>query len=58
MQTYKELILIYISKYLSYWQIKREKNDLFNLKISAETSLRVVNFLDVTFDLSNGKYKP
>ena len=30
----------------------------FNLKITAEANLRVVNFLDVTFDLGNGKLKP
>ena len=33
----------------------------FGLKITAETNLHVVNFLDVTFDLtteSTGKYKP
>ena len=30
----------------------------FGLKITAEGNLRTVNFLDVTFDLSNGKYKP
>jgi hypothetical protein len=29
----------------------------FNLKITAEANLRVINFLDVTFGLSNGKYK-
>ena len=28
------------------------------LKITAESNLHVVNFLDVTFDLSTGKYKP
>ena len=28
----------------------------FRLKITAESILRIVNFLDVTFDLSNGKY--
>jgi hypothetical protein len=30
----------------------------FNLKITAEANLRGVNFLDVTFDLGNGKFKP
>ena len=30
----------------------------FGLKITAESNLHVVNFLDVTFDLSTGKYKP
>ena len=30
----------------------------FGLKIVAESNLHVVNFLDVTFDLSTGKYKP
>ena len=30
----------------------------FGLKITAESNLHVVNFLDVTFDLSPGKYKP
>jgi hypothetical protein len=30
----------------------------FNLKITAEANLRVVNFLDVTFDLGDGKLKP
>ena len=30
----------------------------FGLKITAESKLHVVNFLDVTFDLSTGKYKP
>ena len=29
----------------------------FGLKITAESNLHVVNFLDVTFDLSTGKYK-
>ncbi len=28
------------------------------LKITAEANLHVVNFLDVTFDLNNGKFKP
>ena len=30
----------------------------FGLKITAESNLHVVNFLDVTCDLSTGKYKP
>ena len=30
----------------------------FGLKITAESDLHVINFLDVTFDLSTGKYKP
>ena len=30
----------------------------FDLKISAEVNLKVVNFLDVTFDLNNAKHKP
>ena len=30
----------------------------FGLKITAEANLYVVNFLDVTFDLTTGKYKP
>ena len=30
----------------------------FDLKITAEANLQVVNFLDVTFDLSTGKFKP
>ena len=30
----------------------------FGLKITAESNLHVVNFLDVTFDLATGKYKP
>ena len=30
----------------------------FGLKITAESNLHVVNFLDVTFDFSTGKYKP
>ena len=30
----------------------------FGLKITAESNLHVVNFLDVTFDLPPGKYKP
>ena len=30
----------------------------FGLKITAEVNLHLVNFLDVTFDLSIGKYKP
>ena len=30
----------------------------FGLKITAGSNLHVVNFLDVTFDLSTGKYKP
>ena len=30
----------------------------FGLKITAESNLHVVNFPDVTFDLSTGKYKP
>ncbi len=29
----------------------------FGLKITAEPNLHVVNFLDVTFDLNNGKFK-
>ena len=30
----------------------------FGSKITAEANLHVVNFLDVTFDLNNGKFKP
>ena len=30
----------------------------FDLKITAEANLHVVNFLDVTFDLSTGKFTP
>ncbi len=30
----------------------------FGLKITAEANLHVVNFLDVPFDLNNGKFKP
>ncbi len=30
----------------------------FGLKITAKATLHVVNFLDVTFDLNNGKFKP
>ena len=30
----------------------------FDLKITAEVNLNVVNFLDVTFDLNNAKHKP
>ncbi len=30
----------------------------FGLKITAEANLHAVNFLDVTFDLNNGKFKP
>ena len=32
--------------------------ELFDLEITAESNLRIVNFLDVTFDLNNGKYRP
>ena len=32
--------------------------ELFDLKITAESNLRIVNFLDVTFDLNNGKFRP
>ena len=30
----------------------------FGLKVTAEANLFVVDFLDVTFDLATGKYKP
>ena len=30
----------------------------FDVKITAEVNLNVVNFLDVTFDLNNAKHKP
>ena len=30
----------------------------FGLKITAEANLHVVNFLDVTFDLTSGKHRP
>ena len=33
------------------------KNE-FQLKIVCNTNLKIVNFLDVTFDLTTGKYKP
>ena len=33
------------------------KNE-FQLKINCNTNLKIVNFLDVTFDLTTGKYKP
>ena len=29
-----------------------------SLKITVETNLHVVNFVDVTFELTTGKYKP
>ena len=32
--------------------------ELFDLKITAESNLLIVNFLDVTFDLNNGNYRP
>jgi hypothetical protein len=32
--------------------------ELFDLKITAKSNLRIVNFLDVTFDLNHGKYRP
>ena len=41
------------------WQTKPENRSInFGLKITAETNLHVVNFLNVTFDLATGKYKP
>ncbi len=46
------------------WFLYRSLNELhkcfeqFGLKITAEANLHVVNFLDVTFDLNNGKFKP
>jgi hypothetical protein len=30
----------------------------FGLRITAQTNIKCVNFLDLTLDLSNGKYKP
>jgi hypothetical protein len=33
-------------------------SEQFDLTITAEVKLNVVNFLDVTFDLINAKYKP
>ena len=30
----------------------------FGLKITAKANLKIVNFLDITFDLTNGTYKP
>ena len=30
----------------------------FGLKITVEANLHVVNFLDVTFDINNGKVRP
>jgi len=32
--------------------------DVFNLFITIDTNLKQVNFLDVTFDLSTGLFKP
>ena len=32
--------------------------DTFGLKITAHANLERVNFLDITFDLTNGTYKP
>ena len=40
---------------------KQEVSNVFksnSLKITIEANKRVVNFLDVTFDLSSGSYKP
>ena len=36
----------------------RKELHKFFLKLTAESNLQVVNFLDVTFHLSTGKYKP
>eukprot|EP00794_Sanderia_malayensis_P020876 gene20876-22928_t len=33
-------------------------NDEFELKITTATNLKIVNFLDISFDLNNGTYKP
>ena len=48
------------SERLGLWQTKElhKAFEQFGLKITAKSNLHVVNFLDVTFDLSNGKYKP
>ena len=37
---------------------RKELHKVFDLKITAEANLHVVNFLDVTFDLTTGKHKP
>ena len=42
-------------------QIKKKICKIFqdcNLKITIETNLKIVDFLDVTFNLTNGKYYP
>ena len=46
-------------------QAERNRKDLiklfkdeFNLKITTMTNLKIVNFLDITFDLRTGTYKP
>ena len=33
-------------------------NEEFDLNITSETNLKIANFLDVTFNLSTGKYQP
>ena len=61
---YRDDGLAIIKKYQHVWQTKQEKNfiklsnNLAGLKITADSNLHAVNFLDVTFDLSTGKYKP
>ena len=41
---------------------RKEKSSFFEsefgLKITAKANLKIVNFLDITFDLTNGTYKP
>ena len=39
-------------------QINKLFNEEFELKITIETNLKIVNFLDVTFDLNNDSYQP
>lgn len=51
----KKTNLIYIQK------IKKQITEIFksnDLKIKIEANKKVVNFLDVTFNLTNGTYKP
>ena len=55
-----------VSQYVKPRQekLKKKKQEVSNvfksngLKITIEANKKVVNFLDVTFDLSSGTYKP
>ena len=44
-----------LSLFVNFFEFIKNK---FNLNIASEANIKVVNFLDLTLNLSTGKYEP